>query len=310
MELLEAADDILERCRAEEVLLLEAQFLTVHGSVVRVEHLGNGFGKFHVLHGGDVVTVVEVAEAEVVGGLRAPEAQVVHGVVLVTRNRSVVGEGEHVVLGFPTVAESALFVHPAHDVAVHRNFDFVRRTGDFPRVGKAQPVIRLFFLFAVHDLLAEHTVFVADAHTGGREFERSHGVEEAGGEAAETSVTEAGVDFLFAEFFESHAEFVKSFGHGAFDVKVQNGVAEGTANQKFEGQIVDALHVFLVVGFLGLDPAVHEAVAYSVCNREELFVVGHGRAVTGERVVDVVGKCFAERFRIGTEYGNFFCFLE
>ena len=280
------------------------------GSVVRVEHLGNGFGKFHILHSGDVVTVIEVAEAEVVGGLRAPEAQVVHGVVLVTRNRSVVGESEHVVLGFPTVAELALFVHPADHVAVHGHLDFVRRTGDFPRVGETQPVIRLFFLFAVHDLLAEHTVFIADAHTGSREFERCHGIEEACGQAAEATVTEAGVDFLFAEFFESHAEFVKSFGHGAFDVEVQHGVAEGTANQKFEGQVVDALHVFLVVGFLGLDPAVNQAVAHGVCHGEELFVVGHGRAVTGERVVDVVGKGFAERFRVVSEHGHFFCFLE
>ena len=172
VELLEAADDVLQGGRAEEVLLLEAQFLTVHGGVVRVENLRNRFGEFHVLHGGDVVAVVEVAEAEIVGGLRAPEAQVVHGVVLVARNRGVVREGEHVVLRFPAVAEPALVVDPAYHVAVERDLDGVGRTGDFPGVREAQPVIRLFFLFAVHDLLAEHAVFVADTHAGGREFER------------------------------------------------------------------------------------------------------------------------------------------
>ena len=44
-------------------------------------------------------------------------------------------------------------------------------------------------------------------------------------------------------------------------------------------------------------------------NREELLVVGHGHLVTGERVVDVVGERLAERFRVGAEHFDFFCFL-
>ena len=302
VQLLEAADNVLQGGGAQEVLLLEAQFLTVHGGVVRVENLRNRFGEFHVLHGGDVVAVVEVAEAGVVGGLRAPEAQVVHGVVLVARNRSIVREGEHVVLRFPAVVEPALVVHPAYHVAVERDLDGVGRAGE--------PVIRLFFLFAVHNLLAEHTVFVADTHTGGWQFERGHGVEEAGGEAAEATVTETRVDFLFAEFFERHADFVERFGNGAFNIEVQHGVAERTADEEFEGEVVDALDVFLVIGVLRLDPAVDEAVADGVSDGEELLVVGHGHLVTGERVVDVVGERLAERFRIGAEHFDFFCFLD
>ena len=206
--------------------------------------------------------------------------------------------------------EPALVVHPAYHVAVERDLDGVGRAGDFPGVREAQPVIRLFFLFAVHNLLAEHTVFVADTHTGGWQFERGHGVEEAGGEAAEATVTETRVDFLFAEFFERHADFVERFGNGAFDIEVQHGVAERTADEEFEGEVVDALDVFLVIGVLRLDPAVDEAVADGVSDGEELLVVGHGHLVTGERVVDVVGERLAERFRIGAEHFDFFCFLD
>ena len=309
VQLLEAADDILQGSGAQEVLLFETQFLTVHGGIVRVQHLRNRFGKFHVLHGGDVVTVVEVAEAEVVGGLRAPEAQVVHGVVLVTWNRGVVREGEHVVLRFPAVAELAVVVDPAYHVAVERNLDGVRRTGDFPGVREAQPVVRLFFLFAVHNLLAEHAVFVTDAHAGRREFERCHGVEEASCQAAKTAVAKTRIDFLFAEFFERHADFVKSFGDGTFDIEVQDGVTEGAANQKFERQVIDALDVFFVVSVLRLDPAVNKTVTHGVCHGEELFVIRYRVFATGERVVDVVGKCLAESFRIGTEHGDVTCFF-
>ena len=309
VELLEALDDVLQRSRAEEVLLLEAQFLTVHGSVVRVQDLGNRFGKFHVLHSGDVVTIVEVAKAEVVSGFGAPEAEVVHRVVLVTRDRRIVREGHHVVLRFPAVAEATVFVHPADHVAVERHLDSVSRAGDFPRVREAQPVIRLFFLFAVHNLLAEHAVFVTDAHTRCRKFERCHGVEEASCQTAKTSVAKPCVHFLFAEFFERHADFVKSFRHGAFDVEVQHGVAERTANQKFEREVIDALDVFFVIGVLRLDPTVNKTVTHGVSHSEELFVVRHRVFAAGERVVDVVGKCLAEGFRIGTEHCNVTCIL-
>ena len=38
-------------------------------------------------------------------------------------------------------------------------------------------------------------------------------------------------------------------------------------------------------------------------------MVRHRVFAAGERVVDVVGKCLAEGFRIGTEHGNVTCIL-
>ena len=56
---------------------------------------------------------------------------------------------------------------------------------DLPGVAEVEPVVGLLVLEAVDDRLAEHAVLVADAVAPGREVEGGHGVEEAGGEAAQ-----------------------------------------------------------------------------------------------------------------------------
>ena len=296
VELLEATDNVLQGSGTEEVLLTETENLTIYGGVVRIKDLRNRFGEFHILHSGEVVTVVEVSEAEFVGALGAPKAEVVHRVVAVARNRRIVRESDHVVLRFPTVAELALFIGPRNHITAERNADRVCRACDFPRVRKTEPVIRKFFLLAVLDLLVEHTVFVTDAHTHSREFERCHGVEEAGSQTAETTVTEASIHFFFAEFVESHADFIDRFFHSLFHIEVQHGVTERTTDQKFEGKIIDALDVFFVVGFLGLDPTVNQAVTNGVSDCQKLFMLGHRVFVTGKRMMNMIVKSLFESF--------------
>ena len=56
----------------------------------------------------------------------------------------------------------------------------------------------------------------------------------------------------------------------------QEGPSEGTANEKLEGKIVNALGVFLVIGLLGLNPAVNEAVAHGKRGAVVVIVIGGG----------------------------------
>jgi hypothetical protein len=57
------------------------------------------------------------------------------------------------------------------------------RPGDLPRVGPAQPVVRLLALPAVLDRLPEDAVLVAQPVAHGRQLHRGHRVEEARREA-------------------------------------------------------------------------------------------------------------------------------
>lgn len=311
VELLEAADNVLERRRAEEVLLLQAEDLSVHRRVVRVEDLRNRFGKFHVLDRGQIVAVVKVGEPEFIRGLGAPKAQVVHRVVAVSRNGRIVGERKNVILCFPAVAELALFVGPGDHIAAERNLDGICRTGDFPRIREAEPVVGKLFLLAVLDLLVEHAIFIADAHARRREFERRHRIEEARGETSEASVAKSRIDFFFAELFERHAQFGNGIFHRLFHVQVQDGVSERPSDQKFERQVIDAFHVLVVVGFLCPNPAIDETVADGIRHGEELFMTRHRVFVTGKRVVNVVVKGLLEGLdgifqNVGMRLGLFF----
>jgi hypothetical protein len=79
------------------------------------------------------------------------------------------------------------------DSAVHRHQAGFLRPLDLPRRAERQPVVWLFFLIAVVDLLAEQAVLVIDAVAISRDVERRERVEEAGRETTQAAVAERGV---------------------------------------------------------------------------------------------------------------------
>ena len=101
--------------------------------------------------------------------------------------RSVPWPGDDVVEARGSTA-SAVF-HSAHSpwcsaVPPEAHREVGARTREFPGRAVDQPGIRVFDLGAVDDRLGEHAVFVAHAVTPGRQPQRRHRVEEAGGEPA------------------------------------------------------------------------------------------------------------------------------
>ena len=67
-------DHILQRAGDKKVLLLQAQLFTLHGFIVRVQHLGDVFRHHFFLYGAHVVANVEILEVEGLGSLRRPQA--------------------------------------------------------------------------------------------------------------------------------------------------------------------------------------------------------------------------------------------
>lgn len=119
------------------------------------------------------------------------------------------------------------------------------------------------------------------------------------------------IDFFFAEFFERHAQFGDGIFHRFFHVQVQDGVSERAPDEEFERQVIDALYILVVVGFLRLDPAIDETVADGIRHGEELFMTRHRVFVTGKRVVNVVVEGLLEGLdgifqNVGMRLGLFF----
>ena len=307
MQLFETADNVLQGSGAKEILLAQAQDFSVHGGIVRVQDLRNRFRKFHILDCGQVVAIIKIGKSEFVGTLRTPKTEVVHRVIAVAGNRRVIRQSQHVILRFPTVAKLAFVVRPGHHIAAERHLNRIRRTRDFPRIRETEPIVRQFFLLAVFDFLVEHAVFIANAHTRRREFQSRHRIEEASGQAAKSAVAKPRVHFFFAKFFKGHAQFGNRFFHSAFHIQIQNGIAQGAANQKFQRQVVNALDVLFVIGFLRLDPAIDQAVAHSICHGQKFFVFCHRVFITGKRMVNVIIKSVLES--LDSIFQNFGMFL-
>ena len=136
------------------------------------------------------------------------------------------------------------------------------RTRDFPWVGATEPVVRQFLLPAVLDGLFEDAVFVAQAITHGRDLHRGHGIEEASRQAPETAIAQTRVGLLFQQLEPIEVLLLDDFFRDGIEKKVRDIVGERAADEKFHREIVNALGVLALIGFLGMHPALRKNIAH------------------------------------------------
>ena len=100
-------------------------------------------------------------------------------------------------------------------------------------------------MLAIHDFLFEHTVLVTDAVAHGRNAQGCQRVEEAGGQTAQTAVTQTRIFFLFADIGKFFAQLLKGFFKFGVNAFVNQRVDKRTAEQEFHRQVIN--HAFTVV---------------------------------------------------------------
>jgi len=95
--------------------------------------------------------------------------------------------------------------------------------------------------------LLEHTVLIAEAITHGRNFHRSHRIEEAGRQTPKAAVAQTHIDFLLTDRFEVDAQLFQR-RHSNVEVSgVVEHVFHQPAHQILERKIIETAHVLLVV---------------------------------------------------------------
>ena len=141
-----AADNILQRSGAEEVLLLESEHLALVLVVVGIENLGDILGVVLLLDSEVVLGVVERGEVEVVDSLSLPQTEGVDVVGLAADYSHIVG-------------------NCLYGLILERYGDGLVLLADAPRILKALPVVGNLYLIAVLDELLEQAVLIADSVT-------------------------------------------------------------------------------------------------------------------------------------------------
>ena len=139
---LEAPKDVLNRAGDEEVLLLQAQFLSFKHVVIGVEDFGQILRQDFVGHRVHVRTAIEIIQVELFRRLGRPEPEGVHRVPAVAHHRQVVGHARPP-FWYPPSAIPNLWGRTGFDAAFKLHLEGKLRMGDFPGIAELQPFIRL-----------------------------------------------------------------------------------------------------------------------------------------------------------------------
>ncbi len=262
--------------------------------VCRIEHLGDVLG-FHLgFNRAYVIALIEEVQVKVTAGFGVPESQGVDGVVPVTGNRHIVGQGHDFVIIDPGVAHHAVPVGIFGDPPAVADRVQVLLAGELPGVVVAQPVVRHLMLSAVNNLLVKHAVFIADAVAVSRELHGGHGVKKTGCQPSQTAVAKAGVPFRFLQVFNGESQLFQSRIPFLHQAQIDQGVAQGAAHQEFHGDVVDPLCIIFVIGLLRVQPAVCQQIPHRVGQGQVQVGFGSGKFVLHQGVLQVVDKSTLE----------------
>src|SRR5262249_18627989 len=149
----EASHQVGQGARDQEVLLHEAQPLTLCRRIVWIEHPRQRFGLEGLGEGTHEVAVAELLEVEVVLCRGGPEAQGIDGLPPV----AAAGPIERYADQGRGPARDGVEGTATHlERAVQATLEPVLWAGDLPRVRTTEPVVRVLPLPAVLDRLPEH----------------------------------------------------------------------------------------------------------------------------------------------------------
>ena len=240
-------DNGLQRRRAEEVLLANAQNLTFKGRVVRVKNTRDIHGALAVDNRISKALRIEGIVVELFHGLGLPQTQSIDVLGAVTGNRHVIGNRAN---GQIRIANNALFFFATNDEGV----------------ALFHPGIRVLSLETIVEELLEQSVAVQDAVTGNGQVQGRARIKEARCQTAKTTITQSGIGF----FFQNHGQILAQRSQGLAGLvnhsKVGEVIEQRTSHEELCGEVV--FHTAHCVGALSCMPAISNTI--NDCRRKTL----------------------------------------
>ena len=152
-------------------------------------------------------------------------------------------------------------------VVLHFAIDFdvlaVVRVNYLPWRAVHHPAIGMLDLVTVFEGLAEQTELVIDAVADGRQIERSHRIQETGGETTQAAVAQTHIVLGTSQIFPINPEFFQGLTSMIIFAGILQGADEQSPHQILEREIIRATDVLSVVHRLSLDQAIKHPVAHS-----------------------------------------------
>ena len=240
--------DGLHRGGDEEVLLLEPQGLALQMVILGIEDLGDGLRHGLLLGGLQILAPGEQRHIQRLGGTGVPQPQHVHVVRTVAGDLHVAGhcpDHRGVLVDHVQVA----VVPELPDGAAEADLLSLLGLGQQPGGAQPLPVVGQFHLLALYDLLLEDAQLIADGIAGGGDLQRGHGIQIAGGQAAQAAVAQCRVGLQLENVCRLEAHLFQSFPQLGQDLQVIGVFHQAAAHQELQRQVMHLL--FLLPAGLG-----------------------------------------------------------
>ena len=252
----------------EEILLAQAQFLACHMVVVRIKDFRQGVRQIFLLHRLVIVALVEGIEGKIIDRLGIPDPEGIDHIVAVSHDRKVIGNRAYSLAALLMVIISAgrLIIIHGHIAA---EFDLlgVFRPLQFERIAAVrEPVIRLFHLITVADLLTEHAIVITDAAPVRRITQRGQGIHEAGSQSSETAVSKSRIALLILDGIDVDTHLGERVFYLAVGAECQQVIAEVASREELHRHIVHDLRIVFFHLLLRGHPVVDDHVLYHVAD--------------------------------------------
>ena len=154
---------------------------------------------------------------------------------------------------------------------IQLDFNLLVGPGDFPGIVVAEPVVGVLLLPSIHDRLFEHAVLVAQTIACGWKLHRGHRIQEACCEPAQATIAKTRVWFLLDQFKPVDTFFLDRMLYNRIKQEVGNIVGQRTPDEKFHGEVINALGIRSIISLLSLHPALREDVSYRTGERFKAF---------------------------------------
>ena len=163
-------------------------------------------------------------------------------------------------------AQAAVGIGLRFRPSAHLDLESVFGALQRPGIAQAQPFVSRLHLPSVADLLVEDAIFVTNAVADGGNIEGGQRIHEAGGQAPQSAVAQAGLFFLLDEDVQVQAQLAHGLLGFAVDAEVDQVIGQVGSGEKLGREVADHAHILgLIVLHRGIQRSTRRS--RTVCAR-------------------------------------------
>ena len=133
---------------------------------------------------------------------------------------------------------------------------------DLPWIAVLKPFLGLLHLIAILDVLFENPEIVSQAIADRGKIQSGNGIQKTRREPAQAPITEARIDLIFPQILPIEPLLRHGRAADVFHPQIDDIVAHHPPNQELKREVIDPLHLLLVMRLLGRDPSLDQLVPH------------------------------------------------